>query len=145
MKKQGIGLNNSYKAMAKFRDVSYHPLNLAVRFLMEVIALITTGIWGWQQGEGWLRFVFAFGIPILLAASWGIFAVPKDPSRSGKAPVPTSGPVRLILEICFFSFASWCLFDLRFNKAGTGFCILVAAHYLFSVSRIKWLLSVKKS
>ena len=41
-----------------------HPINLAVRFLLEVAVLLSMGTWGWRHGEGWLRFVLAALIPV---------------------------------------------------------------------------------
>ena len=65
-----------------------HPINLALRFLLELSALFAMGVWGWRYSEGWLRFVLALSIPIIAAVLWGTFAVPDDPSRSGGAPIP---------------------------------------------------------
>lgn len=88
-----------------------NPINLTVRFFLELTALIAMGFWGWNQREGALRFVLAFGIPIIAAAIWGVFAVPNDPSRSGSAPVPVPGMLRLALELIFFAFAAWTLYS----------------------------------
>ena len=117
-----------------------HPVNLAVRFLLELTALTATGIWGWRQTDDWIRFVLAFGIPILLAAIWGTFAVPKDPSRSGKAPVAVPGIIRLAIELTFFAFAVWALQDIGFTRLSWIIGILVAVHYIISYNRIMWLI-----
>ena len=117
-----------------------HPLNLAVRFLLEVSALVSAGIWAWNQGEGWLQYVLALGIPITLAAIWGTFAVPNDPSRSGKTLFVTPGILRLIIELGFFAFAIWALFDLGYYKVSVAFGTIVFIHYLISYDRVKWLL-----
>ena len=120
-----------------------HPLNLAIRFLLELTALVALGIWGWQQGHNgyaWLGYVLAMGLPIMAAAIWGIFNVPDDPSRSGKAPVIVAGTLRLLIELTFFSFACWALYDLGY----TTFCMVlggvVVVHYLVSYDRIFWLM-----
>jgi hypothetical protein len=118
-----------------------HPINLAVRFLLEMSGLVSLGIWGWKQSDGWLRFVLAIGIPIIFATIWGIFAVPDDPSRSGKALIVTPGIFRLIIEIGFFACAIWSLYDLGFNKVSMAFGIIVVLHYMISYDRIKWLIS----
>jgi hypothetical protein len=60
-----------------------NPINLAVRFILEIIGLVALGWWGWNQADGIARFALALGIPLLAAALWGTFAVPDDPSRSG--------------------------------------------------------------
>lgn len=32
--------------------MSQHPLNLALRFLLEIAASVAIGYWGWHQAEG---------------------------------------------------------------------------------------------
>ena len=117
-----------------------HPVNLVLRFILEVVALISFSIWGWKQFDGWLRFVLAFGIPIILAIMWAIFAVPKDPSRSGDAPIVISGILRLLLELAFFAFAVWCLQDLGLIKSSLIYGLVILIHYTISYDRIQWLL-----
>ncbi len=72
-----------------------HSLNLALRFLLELAALGAMGYWGWTQHEGPVRWRWAIGLPLVAAVLWGTFAVPNDPSRSGQAPVPIPGILRL--------------------------------------------------
>ncbi len=120
-----------------------HPLNLAVRFALEVFALIAYGMWGWSLGDSFLKIVLAVAIPILVAVLWGVFAVSGDPSRSGKTVIETPGILRLLLELIIFSVASWLLFKMGFNSYGIIFLSLFILHYLFSFDRIKWLLSKK--
>ena len=117
-----------------------HPINLTIRFLLEVIALLAIGIWGWNQSDDWLRFVLSFGLPIILAIVWGTFAVPDDPSRSGKAPVPIPGTLRLAIELVFFLLATWAIFELGYSNLAWAFGAIVAVHYLISYDRIVWLL-----
>lgn len=118
-----------------------HPINLAVRFLLELAALVSVGIWGWNRSEGWLRFVLAIGIPIILAAIWGTFAVPDDPSRSGAAPVVTPGFVRLVIELGIFAFAAYSLYDMGHIKLCIALSSIVLIHYILSYDRILWLIS----
>ena len=104
-----------------------HPINLAVRFLLEIAALIALGWWGWNSGTGAWRFVLALGLPILAAVFWGTFAVPDDPSRSGKAPIPVPGLVRLLFELGFFASASAALYFTGLQAAALIFGIIVSA------------------
>ena len=120
-----------------------HPVNLLFRFLLELAVLGTVAVWSWKSFEGWQGMVLAIVIPFGMAVIWGTFAVPDDPSRSGKAPVPITGVLRLLLELIFFFLAVWCLYDLGFSGLGRVFGLLVAMHYAISFDRIKWLL--KKS
>jgi hypothetical protein len=120
-----------------------HPVNLTLRFLLELGVLFTAGAWGWAQSDTWLRFVWALGLPLALAVMWGTFAVPNDPSRSGHAPVPTPGGVRLFLELIFFALGTWWLVALGDLTAAWIFGGLVVVHYLTSYDRIKWLLTYR--
>jgi hypothetical protein len=120
--------------------MAYHPLNLAVRFAMEIAALVALGYWGFAQHTGIWQFALALGLPLLAAITWGTLAVPGDPSRSGKAPVPVPGVVRLLLELAFFGLAAWALCD-----AGKPILALVLvgvtfAHYVLSYDRVAWLI-----
>lgn len=83
-----------------------NPINLAVRFILEMAGLVALGWWGWNQADGILRFVLALGVAILAAVLWGALAVPDDPSRSGDARVSVPGIVRLLLELAFFGAAT---------------------------------------
>ncbi len=117
-----------------------NPLNLAFRFLLEIAAFVAMAYWGWLQHDGVWRVVFAAGAPLLAAVVWGTFAVPDDPSRSGKAPVPVPGIVRLLLELAIFGFAVWALYDAGQTTIALIYGLLVLFHYLVSYDRIAWLL-----
>jgi hypothetical protein len=117
-----------------------HPVNLGFRFLLEIAAYLAMGYWGWTQHEGIWRYVWAVGLPLGWAILWGVFAVPEDPSRSGKAPVPVPGWTRLVLEFAYFATAVWALFAAHQNRLGLVFGILVLIHYALSYDRILWLL-----
>jgi hypothetical protein len=118
-----------------------HPLNLAVRFVLELAALYALGLWGWRHGDGVWRFVIAAAIPLIAAALWGTFAVPGDPSRSGLAPVPVAGLLRLALELGFFAAATLALYDLGYNALTAIFSSAIVVHYLLSYDRVRWLIS----
>jgi hypothetical protein len=116
-----------------------HPVNLGVRFLLELCALAAVGYWGWSQHRGPLRVLMAFGLPLLLAVLWATFAVPDDPSRSGRAPVPVPGVVRLLLEWAVFAFAAWALYAAGSPNLAVLLAVVVVAHYAVSYDRIAWL------
>ena len=119
---------------------SVNATNLVVRFLLEIAALIAMGMLGWNLGEGLLGYVLAGAIPIAAATLWGLFAVPNDPSRSGKAPVPVSGALRLLLEFLFFAVGVGSLVYLNESSAAWAFAVVVVVHYLVSYKRVRWLL-----
>jgi hypothetical protein len=117
-----------------------HPVNLAIRFLLELAALLAMGFWGWRQGGSTTRYVFAALVPLAAAALWGIFAVPGDPSRSGSALVAVPGALRLGLEAAFFAFAVWGLYQLGSVALARTMAAALAVHYAVSYDRLAWLL-----
>jgi len=117
-----------------------NPINLAFRFLLEVVALLAIGYWGWSTSEGVLRFVLALGLPIIAAVLWGTFRVPNDASSSGKAPVPIPGFLRLVLELALFAFAVWGLYDAGAVQLSWILGLAVLVHYALSYDRISWLI-----
>lgn len=123
--------------------MSKHPVNLAIRFVLEVVAIGSFGVWGFRCSDEWIGYLLALLFPLLFAVLWGVFAVPNDPSRSGKTVVITPGPIRLILELALFGAAAWVLFDLDFQKLGWIFSAAVLIHYATSYDRIVWLLKQK--
>lgn len=116
--------------------MAQHPLNLAVRFLLELTALAALGYGGWHRGQGAMKTVLAILLPLLAAALWGVFRVPGDP---GPAPVAVPGIVRLLLEAAFFGAAVWILSPIAPKVAG-AFGLAVILHYALSCDRILWLL-----
>lgn len=112
-----------------------------LRFLLEIAAITAVGIWGWKLGQEWSRFFWACMLPVLLMVVWGVFAVPEDPSRSGKAPIAVSGWLRLLIELGIFAFATWALYDLGFQITSMIFGGICLLHYIASYDRIQWLLS----
>ena len=119
--------------------MAYHPINLAVRFLLELGALAAFSIYGWRLTDhGVLRVGLAVLLPAIAASIWGVFAVPGDPSRSGSAPVPIPGAARLILELVFFAAAAWVLSG-RSAAWAAALAGVAATHYALSLERIVWL------
>jgi len=123
--------------------MSKHPLNSAVRLLLEIAAIASYGIWGYHQSESGLRILLAILLPLGFAALWGIFAVKDDPSRSGKTVVQTPGILRLVLELGLFGAAAWMMLNLDYSVLALIFGLTVVIHYIFSFDRITWLLKQK--
>jgi hypothetical protein len=123
--------------------MSRHPLNSAVRFLLEITAIVTFGIWGYHQSDTGLKFLYAILLPLGFALLWGVFAVKGDPSRSGKTVVQTPGIIRLLLELGLFGAAAWMLLDLNHSLVALIFGLIAVIHYFISFDRIAWLLKQK--
>jgi hypothetical protein len=114
-----------------------NPINLALRFFLELAGLYFIGRWGWTQHIGIWRYLLGIGLPVLAAFIWGAFRVPGD---GGASKVRVSGVVRLLIEILYFGFASWTLFDSGAFTTGWIFTGITLLHYIISYDRIIWLL-----
>lgn len=115
-------------------------MNLLLRFCLELSALAGIGMAAFQAGDGVIAYAYAIAAVLLAAAAWGVFNVPDDPSRSGKAAVRVSGPVRLAIELTILLSGS-----LSFHLAGhtwiaLAHTALIALHYTLSAERLRWLL-----
>lgn len=115
-----------------------HPINLGLRFLLELAAWAAMGYWGWTQHQGGSRFLFGIGLPLVAMVLWGTFRVPDDP---GNAPVPVPGALRLALELAEFGLAAALLIAAGRQVLGVGLAVLVVLHYAASYDRIRWLLT----
>ena len=117
-----------------------NPLNLTLRFVLELVGLWALGYWGWTQHTGAARWLLALGTPLLAAALWGVFRVPGHP---GPAPVAVPGTVRLLLEAAFFSSAVGALFAANRPAWAWALAVVVALHYLASWDYVVKLLKTR--
>lgn len=122
--------------------MSQHPINLAFRFLLEVLAVSAFAFWGWAW-SGWVRWPLAVGCALAAMVVWGVFRTPDDHS-SGEGYIATPGPLRLALELGLFTLAVLALFNAHANdRADTlaiGLAAAVVIHYALSWDRVLWLL-----
>lgn len=125
--------------------MSYHPLNQALRFILEISALVSLAIWGYSSFGSGLRILMAILAPLVFALLWGIFAVRGDPSRSGKTVIDVPGPVRLFLELILFSFSVLALYYSGYSALSFAFGAMVVLHYIISYDRVLWLMKKKGS
>lgn len=119
------------------RIQAYH---FVIRFLLETVAFIAPAFYVASVTSAYLSIVLPLLTTLALAATWGVFAVPNDPSRSGKTVVKTPGWIRLILELAIFGFGGWCIMQLGYEYAAYGFWGVVVVHNLMFWERNRWLL-----
>jgi hypothetical protein len=116
------------------------PAQLVLRFALELGALVAIGAGAGRLAPPDLAIVAWVGAIALVAVVWGTFAVRGDPTRSGKAPVPVPGAVRLLLELAVFGAGAASLaLQGRWVLCG-GFVVLLVVHHLGTVPRLRWLL-----
>ncbi|WP_183576235.1 YrdB family protein [Mucilaginibacter sp. X5P1] len=109
-----------------------NPVNLGVRFLLELIILAAFGMWGWHLFVGWEQYAAALILPAIAATLWGIFRIPNDP---GAAPVKTPGLIRLLMELGLFALTVWILFTLNYITLSYIIAAIVIVHYTVSYDR----------
>lgn len=122
--------------------MSNNPLNLALRFILEIAGVSIFAYWGWAQG-GWVRWPLAIILPVIAMTIWAVFRTPQDhPVNHPVVPVP--GIVRLALEIVFFGLAILALATVHANDRADWLLLGVIAalliHYTASYDRIRRLL-----
>ncbi len=114
-----------------------HPINLALRFFLEIAAFIAIGYWAWTMHTGILRYLLVIVLPVLAAFVWGAFRVP----NYGGAPlVRVPGIVRLLIELVIFGFAIWGLFNAGAITSARVFGGITLVHYLTSYDLVLWLI-----
>lgn len=115
--------------------------NLALRFGLEIAALVGLATAAWRLSDGAWRWAAVIAVPLVAAAIWGTFNVPGDPSRSGAAPVEVPGALRLALELIVLGAGAAGFLARGPRAAGFALGTLVVVHYATSIPRIQWLVS----
>lgn len=98
--------------------------NDVLRFVLELVALISLGAWGLgtQLPMLW-RVVLGIGTPVLAALLWGAFISPK-----ARFQLPAA--LKSFLEVAIFAAAATALFALHRPVLGSAFVGLVVVHEL---------------
>jgi hypothetical protein len=109
-----------------------NPVNLAVRFLLEIAMLIILALYGWHLSGTWTHYVWVIAFPSSAAALWGIFRIQNDPKP---APVEVPGIIRLLLELGLFTLATCALYNLGYPQLSWIMGIIVTLHYIVSYDR----------
>lgn len=121
--------------------VSLNPALLAVRFLLELIAIASFGVLGWRAFDSPWRYLLVVVLPIAAAALWGTFVLPDDPSRGGGVPVPVSGPVRLLVEFTVLFGGAAALWGAGLPRLALISTAVLVGYHLLAYDRILWLLT----
>lgn len=118
------------------------PLQQAIRFSLEIAALVAFGIAGWNaSGNRAVASLLAILLPALGAAIWVVFRTPGDTSAGKPAVVPVPGTVRLLLELLFFGLATAAFWMLTTRAVAETFLTVLALHNFLTWERSRWLLT----
>jgi hypothetical protein len=132
---------NTELSMTDRWPLPLHPLNAALRFALELVALGLFGRWGFMCRTADARYLWMLVLPLLAAVIWGTFTVPGDPSRGKTGPMRVSGAIRLAVEAAFFAAAAAACYALSTATWAAVFVALVCLHYVWAHARTRWLLA----
>ena len=99
------------------------PLNLGLRFVLELCMLVALGIWGFSE-----NLVLGIAAPLAAAVVWGLWIAPKASRR-------LRDPVRFAVELLLFGAAGAALAAAGHAVAAVVFLALVA---LSEVLMLAW-------
>ncbi|MEV0541751.1 MULTISPECIES: YrdB family protein [Nocardia] len=121
--------------------MSLNPAMLAVRFLLELIAIASFGVYGWRAFDSPWRYLLVVVLPIAAATLWGVFTLPDDPGRGGGSPVPVSGPVRLLVEFAVLFGGAAALWAAALPRLALISAAVLVGYHLLAYDRVLWLLT----
>ncbi len=110
-----------------------HPLNLGLRFILEVFGFYALGAYGLAAFEAPWHVVAAIAFPFTAAIIWGVFRVPND---GGVPKVQVHGRLRLVLEFSFFSLAIAALWGRDEMWIAGIYAAVILCHYVYSRERV---------
>src|SRR5262245_44508289 len=114
-----------------------HPINLALRFLLELAAWFALGYWGWTQQQGLTRWLLAIGLPLIAIGLWGTFRGTGGP---GGGPVAGPGVGRPVAEGVILVGGAFGLYPSGQAGLGVALAVVLVLHYAASYDRVLWLI-----
>lgn len=117
------------------------PWNLGLRFVLELAALVGLGALGWSAADGALGWVAAVIVPVIGVTAWGVFNVPDDPSRSGRAPIPVPGATRFAVEVAVLGLGAVGMLVAGWTTIAWVYLVVTLFHYIVAWRRLAWLLA----
>ena len=94
-------------------------INLALRFLLELCAVVALGYWGLRTGSGLLAKIgLGIGVPLLVIVIWGAFVAPN-------AVVHLPEPVPFLLGLLILELAAAALAGAGLPALAVAFGVIV--------------------
>jgi hypothetical protein len=97
-------------------------INLALAFILELAMLAAFAYWGFVTGQSTMaKIVLGIGVPVLVAALWGVFMAPNSARR-------LQGGTYLALKCILFACAATALLATGRTAAGIALAIVFVAN-----------------
>ena len=106
-------------------------LNLALKFSLEIAALVAFGLWGASVADGAAAVALAIGLPAAVAGLWGTFAAPKARRR---LPLRLRAP----FEFGVFALAALALWHAESAGWGAAFGAIAGVNALLLTAFNQW-------
>ena len=101
-------------------------INLTLSFLLELVALVIFGVWGFTIGETTLvKILLGVGAPALMIVFWGVLMAPKSTRR-------LRDPWHLLFEIVIFGAAGLALLSIGRNDLALVWGVVVVINIMLS-------------
>jgi Protein of unknown function (DUF2568) len=107
------------------------PLNLAVKFLLELGALAAFGVWGASLAGGVAAVALAIALPLVAAVLWGIFAAPRAARR---LPLRLRAP----FELTVFALGALALWGAVSVLPAAAFAVVAGANAVLLTAFDQW-------
>ncbi len=98
-------------------------VNLTIRFVIELCALVALGYWGFSTGDGALpSLALGLGAPVAAMLAWGAFVAPKR--MVATAPLA----LRLVVEVAVIGAAAAGLYAAGSQSLGVALAVVWAVN-----------------
>ncbi len=100
----------------------------ALRFLSEIFAIVSLGIWGFTMFAFWANLVIGIGAPLLAIVLWGLFRAPK-------AVFAVDPFVNALVEIVVMGSAAYAWADMHHWAIAAVFAVVAVVTGLITARR----------
>lgn len=102
-------------------------VNLVVRFLLEICALIAISYWGFKTGQGmFFKLLLGVGAPLVAVLIWGMLGSPAAPYR-------LDVPLRIGLEILINGAATLALITTGKGSLALPFVVVIIVNKILMI------------
>jgi len=119
--------------------LTHHPANRLLRYVLEIVGLVSIGQWGWNYSSSWQKYAVAIGIPFILAIAWITLTTPEDPGRNSKSIIAVPGMIRLGYELILVILVILVLLSHHQILLAGFYLFATLLHVFWSFDRIVWL------
>jgi Protein of unknown function (DUF2568) len=110
--------------------VALSAANLAVKFALEIAALVAFAYWGATVGSGAVSVLLSIAVPLLAVVLWGTFAAPRAERR---LPIRLRAP----FELAVFAMAALALLTAS-SAAAIAFAVVVVVNSVLLTLLGQW-------